>query len=135
MPRNHRWGNYSNKQTNLAVNNSFLPSQVGVSQTTPTCSHAPFQLRPTTPSSIGPTLRQMEHHFLQAELQLEGVEGEMSARFDLTRTKMEATIKESEVKLRDGEVPPQEPPYENVSLLNEATSRPSTRSGRWVWLM
>lgn len=113
--------------------------QVAVSQATPSQEHTPLLIRPTTPSNIGPTLRQIEHHFLETELQLEGIAGEMTARFDLTRTKMEATIKESEVKLKDDNVLLQQGSHGNEQPLlgNErlqddgGASRPSTsRSGR-----
>ena len=42
----------------------------------------------------------MEQHFLEAELQLQGMKGEMAARFDLTRAKMAATVRESEELVR-----------------------------------
>ena len=88
----------------------------------------------------------MERHFLEAELQLQGLEGEMTARFDLTRAKMEATMRENEVRLRnDGVASPkkryenEQPPNGNRALdvpTSEGdsdvvqSSRPSTRCGR-----
>ncbi len=86
----------------------------------------------------------MEQHFHEAELQLQGLEGEMAARFDLTRAKMEATMRENEVRLRDDEVTSQgeneQSPNGNESSdvltsegdsdIMQSSSRPSTRCGR-----
>ncbi len=79
---------------------------------------------------------------MEAKLHLEGMEGEMTTQFDLTRTRMEATIKESEVKLKEEGASVQlqygNEKSENGSLHNERmgeNSRPSTRSGRWVELL
>ena len=45
----------------------------------------------------------MEHQFFEAELQLDGMEGEMTAMFELTRAKMVATLRERDEDIREGE--------------------------------
>lgn len=46
--------------------------------------HAPL-MRPLTPSSVGPSLHQIEHQLLEAEVQLENYTSGLMANFEMMR--------------------------------------------------
>ena len=101
-------------------------------------------MRPMTPSSVGPTLRQMEHHFLEAGVHLEGLQGEMEARFELAKARVDAVLSEHREEReavgvavggveRDGEEAGKRPMERTTSSSRhgDSSSRPQTRNGRY----
>ena len=62
--------------------------------------HAPL-MRPLTPSSVGPSLHQMEHQLLEVEVQLENYTSELLANFELMRCQPLAQSRVNDGDLRE----------------------------------
>lgn len=58
-------------------------------------------MRPMTPSTVGPSLRQVERELLEAEIQLQNYSSGIAARFELLRTADEESGRANEISRTD----------------------------------
>ena len=100
---------------------------------------APPLMRPLTPSSVGPSLQQVEQQLVHAELQLDSYSSSLTAHFQL----LQASIERDHAATSDPPPLPLVKPTAataaaaagsggGVTSTDSTTERPSTRSGRCV---
>ena len=115
---------------------------------------APLMQRPQTPSTLGPSLRQVERELVAAEMQLQNYSSEISAKFELLRAtdtaeqlpgqvtqvlrkrstgvkaEPEGSTSRAEVRENDSRLGSVDREREIVTAAVDR--RPSSRSGRYV---
>ena len=84
-------------------------------------------MRPLTPSSVGPSVRQIEHQLYEAGVHLENNCSGISATFDMIQAKSEAEI--------DTHTPPPQSSTLSYTSSSSSSGRPGTKSGRYTLLI